>query len=246
MERDPGICREEGSVNPLICECNDSFLNNARATALGREHLEAAFASASPDFLEGAVGAGRGMSCFRLKGGIGSSSRIIDKTFRIINKTFSLGVLVLANFGDLSCLTVAGRPIGPEVEKFLDNPGSGDRGSIIIVIGTNAPLDARQLKRLARRSFIGVGRTGSFVGDGSGDVAVAFSTAYRVPHAAPEKGVVAYETLHESAIDLFFKGTAEAAEEAILNALVAAGSLRGRDGNERRGLSEFLPAILRK
>jgi D-aminopeptidase len=253
MERDPEICREEGSVNPLICECNDSFLNDARATALGREHLEAAFASASPGFEEGAVGAGRGMSCFQLKGGIGSSSRVIDVAVKGFGKkTFSLGVLVLANFGELSCLTMAGRVIGPEVEKLLLNepaPGalkSVDRGSIILVVGTDAPLDARQLKRLAKRAFIGVGRVGSFVGDGSGDVAIAFSTAYRVPHTPPETGVVVHETLHESGIDPFFKGTAEAAEEAILNALVAASPLRGRNGHERHSLSEFLPEILQR
>jgi D-aminopeptidase len=182
------------------------------------------------------------MSCFRLKGGIGSSSRIIEN---FASGVFHLGVLVLANFGDLSCLTVAGRLIGPEIEQLLRESElrEPDRGSIILVVGTDAPLDARQLKRLARRSFIGVGRTGSFVGDGSGDVAVAFSTACRLPHAAPEKRVIAYGALHESAIDPFFKATAEAAEEAILNALVAAQPLRGRDGNERRALSEFLPAI---
>jgi D-aminopeptidase len=121
-----------------------------------------------------------------------------------------------------------------------------DRGSIILVVGTDAPLDARQLKRLARRGFVGVGRTGSFVGDGSGDVAVAFSSAYRIPHTPPEGGVCVHETLHESYIDPFFKGAAEAAEEAILNALVAASPLKGRDGHERRSLSEFLPALLRR
>jgi D-aminopeptidase len=248
MERNPEICREEGSVNPLVCECNDSFLNDARATVLGREHLEAAFASASPDFEEGSVGAGRGMSCFGLKGGIGSSSRVIDAVKG--RKPFSLGVLVLANFGELSCLTLAGRTVGPKAEKLLKKPDSGnpgplDRGSVILLVGTDAPLDSRQLKRLARRGFIGVGRTGSFVGDGSGDVAVAFSTACRIPHVPPETGVVVQETLHESGIDPFFKGVAEATEEAVLNALVAASPLMGRDGHERRGLSEFLPEILR-
>ncbi|MDR1977431.1 MAG: P1 family peptidase [Synergistaceae bacterium] len=243
MERDAEICRTEGSVNPLICECNDSFLNDARASRLGREHLDAAFSSASPDFEEGAAGAGRGMSCFQLKGGIGSASRVFDAA----GGEFAVGALVLANFGELSCLTAAGRRIGPRVEALLAAPPSkstAERGSVIIVIATDAPLDARQLKRLAKRGFLGVGRTGSFVGDGSGDVAVAFSTAFRIPHTAPEGGRCVRETLHENLIDPFFKAAAEATEEAVLNALVAAEPMKGRDGNERRSLKEFLPAAL--
>jgi D-aminopeptidase len=272
MERDAEICRAEGSVNPVICECNDSFLNDARLSRLGREHLDAAFFSASSDFAEGSAGAGRGMSCFQLKGGIGSASRVVnlpaaDSTVpglsggneRIGN--FTVGVLVLANFGTLSCLTIAGRHLGPQIEAAMGAsmqasiqasiqastekaPEKGaERGSVIIVVATDAPLDSRQLKRLAHRSFLGIGRTGSFAGDGSGDVAVAFSTACRIPHASPENGCVLCKILHENHIDPFFKGTAEAVEEAVLNALAAAEPMKGRDGNQRRSLSEFLPAL---
>jgi D-aminopeptidase len=260
MGSDAGICREDGSVNPVVCECNDSFLNDARAARLSPEHLEAAFASASPDFEEGAVGAGRGMSCFQLKGGIGSASRIIAAApAENTKKTFTVGVLTLANFGRLPCLTAAGRGIGPSVARRMAGAGLEERleeaegksdfrehGSIVIVAATDAPLDARQLKRLARRSFIGVGRAGAFAGDGSGDIAVAFSTARRIPHASPESGIVVLETLHEDHIDPFFQAAAEATEEAILNALVTAAPLRGRDGNERRSLKEFLAEILRE
>jgi D-aminopeptidase len=253
MERDAEICRTEGSVNPVVCECNDSFLNDARASKLTRDHLDMAFSSASSDFEEGSVGAGRGMSCFQLKGGIGSASRVIDS--RAIDSkaagpsaggNYTLGVLVLANFGELSSLTIAGRHVGPRVEALLTEPSekAAERGSIIVVTATDAPLDARQLKRLAKRSFLGVGRTGSFAGDGSGDVALAFSTAWRIPHTSPENGCIVRQTLHEDRIDPFFKGTAEAVEEAILNALVAAGPMKGRDGNERRSLNEFLPTLL--
>ncbi|MDR3231674.1 MAG: P1 family peptidase, partial [Synergistaceae bacterium] len=181
MERNAEICRTAGSVNPVICECNDSFLNDARATRLGRAHLDAALDSASADFEEGAVGAGRGMSCFGLKGGIGSASR----AFETEERRFTVGVLVNANFGEPSCLTIAGRYVGPRLKRLLETPSIPDRGSIIIVVATDAPLDSRQLKRLSKRAFIGVGRTGSFVGDGSGDVAVAFSTACRVPRVSP-------------------------------------------------------------
>jgi D-aminopeptidase len=251
MERDAEICRAEGSVNPVICECNDSFLNDARAAELTREHLDAAFSSASSDFEEGSLGAGRGMSCFQLKGGIGSASRVVDSRVadsRVADsciENFTVGVLVLANFGELPCLTVAGRHAGPRVEALLAQPPerTAERGSVIVVVGTDAPLDSHQLKRLARRSFLGIGRTGSFAGDGSGDIALAFSTACRIPHASPEGGCVFRRTLHEDHINPLFKGTAEAAEEAVLNALVAAEPLKGRDGNQRRSLREFLPAL---
>lgn len=241
MERDAEICRTEGSVNPLICECNDSFLNDARASRLERRHLDLALAAASSDFEQGAVGAGRGMSCFQLKGGIGSASRVVDAA----GGRYTVGVLVNANFGELPCLTIAGRRIGPRIEKLLATEGEEERGSIIIVVATDAPLDSRQLKRLARRTFIGVGRTGSFVGDGSGDIAVAFSTACRVPHVAPEKGTVSCEMLHEDHINPLFHAAVESAEEAVLNALIAAEPVKGRDGNERRSLREFLPTAMR-
>ncbi|MDR1875718.1 MAG: P1 family peptidase [Synergistaceae bacterium] len=241
MERYPEICNTGGSVNPVVCECNDSFLNNARASRLTREHLDAALASAGVDFEEGAVGAGRGMSCFGLKGGTGSASRVIE----VAGRRFTVGVLVNANFGELSCLTIAGRHVGPRLGELLaQKETASDRGSIIVFAATDAPLDSRQLKRLCKRAFIGVGRTGSFVGDGSGDVALAVSTACRVPHESPGGGVVPRETLHEDHIDPFFRATAESTEEAVLNALAAADPLRGRDGNERRALREFLPTLM--
>lgn len=241
MEGDPEICDALGSVNPLVCECNDSFLNDARAARLGGEHLDAAMAAASSDFEEGAVGAGRGMSCFGLKGGIGSASRVVDAA----GHRFTVGVLVNANFGELPCLTLAGRRVGHRIEKRIAAGAESERGSIILVVATDAPLDSRQLTRLAKRSFLGVGRTGSFVGDGSGDVAVAFSTACRLPHISPEGGLVSGKILHEDHINPLFQATAESAEEAVLNALYAAVPLRGRDGNERRSLNEFLPEVLK-
>ena len=240
MDRDAEICRTDGSVNPLICECNDSFLNDARACRLGPAHLEAAIFGAVSDFDEGSVGAGRGMSCFQLKGGIGSASRV----FEIADRPFTVGVLVNANFGELACLTAGGQNVGSRVQKLLNAEKTEERGSIILVVATDAPLDSRQLKRLCKRTFIGVGRTGSFVGDGSGDIAVAFSTACRLPHTSPEGGCVVRETVHEDHINPFFKATVEASEEAVLNALVSAEPLKGRDGNERRSLNEFLPRIM--
>ncbi|NLL36857.1 MAG: S58 family peptidase [Fretibacterium sp.] len=239
LEEHPAICTSEGSVNPLICECNDSYLNDARRSRLGREHLDSALAAACLDFDEGSVGAGRGMSCFGLKGGIGSASR----TVTVCGQTFTVGALVNANFGQISCLRLGGRLLGPELERRLAQASTGDKGSIIIILATDAPLDARQLRRLARRSFIGVGRTGSYVGDGSGDLALAFSTFSVVPHKAPEGGILTSQTLHEDFIDPFFKAAALATEESVCNALVSATATTGRAGHHRFALADLLPEL---
>lgn len=236
MDNHEEICKEGGSINPLVCECNDSYLNNARATFLGRGHLEEALCKASSDFAQGSVGAGRGMSCFQLKGGIGSASRVVN----LPGRDYSLGVLVNANFGELGCLSIHGKKVGEEIAAKLKAEKEREKGSIIVVIATDAPFDSRQLKRISKRSFIGIGRTGSFVGDGSGDLAVAFSTASRIPHTSASS-VLTLPVLHEDHINPFFKAAAEATEEAVLNALFAAEPLVGRDGNRRRALSEFLP-----
>ena len=242
MEEHPEICTTAGSVNPVVCECNDTFLNDARAAALGRAELDAALAAASSDFRQGAVGAGRGMTCFGLKGGIGSASRQV----RIGARTFTLGVLVNANFCVMEHLVLGGRLAGPDVCRLTAEPDPGDEresGSIILVLGTDAPLTARQLTRVARRSFVGVGRTGSFVGDGSGDIALAFSTAIRIPHEAPEDGLIRIPSIHEDWIDPLFQAAAEASQEAVVSALLCAEMVRGRAGHTRRALRDLLPGL---
>ncbi len=243
MEEHPEICATDGSVNPVVLECNDSFLNDARRSRLGREHLDAALDSAATDFAEGAVGAGRGMSCFHLKGGIGSASRVVE----LCGREFVVGVLVNANFGRMEDLILAGRPVGSALRALTEGEVRREResGSIVLVVATDAPLDSRQLVRLARRSFVGVGRTGSFAGDGSGDIALAVSTAARLPHKAPQGGTLEHRVLHEDCIDPFFKAAAEAAEESVLSALLSAGDLAGRDGHARRGLAGLLPCLER-
>ncbi|MDO4786644.1 MAG: P1 family peptidase [Fretibacterium sp.] len=239
MEEHPEICATDGSVNPVVCECNDSFLNDARQARLSREHLDAAIDSAAADFAEGAVGAGRGMSCFHLKGGIGSASRLVA----LSGRDFVVGALVNANFGRMEDLILSGRRVGPQLRALTEAAPDRESGSVIIVLATDAPLDSRQLARLARRSFIGIGRTGSSVGDGSGDIALAVSTSERIPHKAPPEGTVALRVLHEDHIDPFFKAAVEATEESVLNALAAAEDLRGRDGHLRLGLAGLLPGL---
>ena len=150
MDEHSEICTTDGSVNPVVLECNDSYLNDARQARLGREHLDAAFGAAASDFGEGAVGAGCGMSCFNLKGGIGSASRVVETCGR----EFTLGALVNANFGRMEDLILAGRPIGSALRALTsaESNREGDKGSIVIVLATDAPLDSRQLARLLTRS----------------------------------------------------------------------------------------------
>jgi D-aminopeptidase len=160
----PGIGRGLPTVNPLVLECNDGYLNDLQAFAVDEAHFLQAYAACSTQFAQGAVGAGRGMSCFELKGGIGSASRIAATTAG----PFTLGALVLANFGRLEALTLAGRRIGPLlVQRLKAGPAVPELGSIIMLLASDAPLDARQLRRLAVRASAGLARTGSDFGHGS-------------------------------------------------------------------------------
>ncbi len=175
-------------------------------------------------------GPGTGMSCFGLKGGIGSASR----SLAVAGREFCLGVLVLANFGRTGDLVLPdGRRIDPAA------PPLPDAGSVIVVMATDLPLGYRQLRRVARRAGVGVARVGSFWGNGSGDIALAFTTANRVPHA-PARDLLDQRVLAEERIDLVFRAMADATQEAVLDALAAAEPMTGRDGHHRRALREFL------
>ena len=228
----PDIGRETGTVNPAVFECNDGFLNDIRALSVREEHVLRAIASADPDFEEGAVGAGRGMSCYQLKGGIGSASRIVEYG----GASFTLGALVLSNFGQMEDLTVDGRKLGGAI--FGIAPPENEQGSIIAVLATDAPLTERQLKRVARRASVGITRTGAFIGNGSGEIALAFTTANRVFHdeTSPVRRIGMF---NENEINLLFRATVEATEEAVLNSMVCAEAVTGRDGHTRRSLAEF-------
>ena len=235
----PESGRSLPTVNPLVFECNDGFLNDIQRMALGDEHYLQAWAAASADFEQGAVGAGRGMSCFELKGGIGSASR------RVAGSGYTLGALVLANFGKLPQLTVAGQPVGLHLAASSSprrgevSRGATEQGSIILLLATDAPLDARQLRRLALRAGAGLARTGSVFGHGSGDIALAFSTAYTVPHLI-ERPMPSIAMLHDGVLDPLFLAAADACEQAILNALWHARSVTGRDGHGRECLADLL------
>ncbi len=231
MAAHPKLGREWATVNPLVFECNDGYLNDIRALAVTEEHYRTALESASSDFVQGCVGAGRGMSAFELKGGIGTASRRAGD--------YTVGALVLANYGRLGTLTLAGRPLGPALTRPTKRGDDAEKGSIIMLLATDAPLDARQLRRLALRAGAGLARTGSVFGHGSGDIALAFSTAYTLPHL-PERPMPALAMLHETRLDPLFYAAADATEQAIIHALWHAEPVRGRDGHKRRTLREIL------
>jgi D-aminopeptidase len=245
MEQNPEIGSTTGTVNPIVCECNDMYLNDIRGLHVKTEHVFEALANVSEEFSEGGVGAGTGMSCYGLKGGIGSASRVV--TFD--EKDYTVGVLVMSNFGRPGDLLIDGVAVQRQTAALTSAQTTAqhtscddqrDKGSIIMIVATDLPLTERQLKRIARRTEVGLVRTGSYVGHGSGDIALAFSTAHRIPHEGA--GVlIPLSMLAEDRLDLVFRAVAEATEEAILNSLVTAETTVGRDGNRRESLRTFWP-----
>ena len=178
------------------------------------------------------------MVCHSLKGGVGSASRQVE----IDGHTYTIGVLVQSNHGSLKDLIIAGKPAGRIIDAAL-NCSAPDKGSIISVMATDIPLSSRQIGRVIRRASVGLARLGSFIGHGSGEVMLGFTTANRVPHA-PEKGVMDFRAVSENRIDSLFRAMAEAEEEAVLNSMVTARTVTGYDGTVKRSLSEFMDAIL--
>lgn len=237
----PQIGREWSTVNPLVFECNDGYLNDIQALAVSERHYNEACKAASVDVASGAVGAGRGMSCFDLKGGIGQASRVVD----VAGQRYTVGALVLANFGRLPMLTIDGTPLGRvlagRAAKAAATASKPEQGSIIMIVATDAPLDARQLKRLSLRAAAGLARTGSVYGHGSGDIALAFSTAYTVPHDADF--IALPPMLADARLDPLFRACADSVEQAILEALWSATSVTGRDGHRRLSLHDAAPDL---
>ncbi len=231
-------CNQDGvrlrSVNPVICECNDASLNDIQHRAVREKHVLKAISEASEDFEEGAVGAGRGMTCHGLKGGIGSSSRLIE----LEGREYVLGVLALTNHGSMKDLTISGENVGLRIQKEITE-SLPDKGSCIVIMATNLPLSDRQLRRVVRRAGVGLARLGSFIGHGSGEVFLGFTTANRVPHSADE-AFIPMSVLHEDHIDKAFRAMAEATEEAVLNSMLTAETVCSVGGTIRRSLAEFM------
>ncbi|MCR4466969.1 P1 family peptidase [Burkholderia sp. SCN-KJ] len=246
IEKNPQIGRDWPTVNPLVFECNDGYLNDIQAFAVTAAHYDEACNTAARDFARGAAGAGRGMSCFDLKGGIGSASRVAVAAGR----PYTVGALVLANFGRLPMLMLGGVPVGRIVAQRRaaadaqpTHAAPPEQGSIILLLATDAPLDARQLSRLARRAGAGLARTGSVYGHGSGDIALAFSTAYTIAHDASTVALPAL--VADAALDPLFMAAAESVEHAIADALLQAVTVTGRDGHVRQSLRDAVPDLER-
>lgn len=237
-------CKEDGVIvttfNPVVGECNDSRLNNISERVIKEEQVLSAIENASKDFSQGDVGAGKGTICFGLKGGIGSSSRVIH----LGNKKYHIGVLVQTNFGKTEDLIIDGMPIGKAIKKEI-TPSVTDKGSILSIIATDLPLSSRQLSRLLKRAAIGLGKTGSYIGNGSGDIMIGFSTANTFLHNEP-LAVCDYKFLNENFLDNPFHAVIEAEEEAILNSLIAADTVVGYNGEIRYGLGAFLEGYLKE
>lgn len=263
MQRYPDIGITDDTLTPVVAECDDSRLNDSQGRHVSPEDVVHALETATIGPVpEGSVGAGTGMVSYQFKGGIGTASRVLPSE----DGGYRVGVLVNANHGRRHELMIAGVPVGQVYNSDLpivshkaqkestvaalgEFPGEvpqrrQDSGSIIIIIATDAPLDARQLSRLSRRATIGLARTGSISHHGSGDFVLAFSTGNVIPHY-PEHPTFFMAHMADTHINPLFQATVEATEEAILNALLQATTVTGRDGRRFEAISvERLRSIL--
>lgn len=226
------------SVNPIVGETNDGRLNDIQGRHIQRSHVLQAIENANDETVkEGNIGAGTGTVCFGFKGGIGSASRKLPDEFG----GYTVGVLVQTNFGGV--LQIDGVPVGQELGKYYlkDQLNESPDGSCMIVVATDAPLDARNLKRLAKRAFLGLGKTGGIASNGSGDYVIAFSTAenLRIPYQSDSK-FQTQKVLRNSAMSPLFMAANEATEEAILNSLFAAETMTSKK-REKEIKIEALP-----
>lgn len=220
------------SVNSVVCECNDGSINAIESFGITCQDVEAAFSAATDDFAEGAVGAGRGMVCHGLKGGIGSASRIVS----LNGVDYTLGVLLLSNHGALSDLAVDGDPIGRRIANGMPEC---DKGSIIVIMATDIPLTDRQIKRVLKRISTALARVGSRIGHGSGEVFIGFSTGNRFPLSS-STDLISLQMLNEDKIDLLFRAVSEATEDALLKSMLHAASCVNRDGTLVHSLADYM------
>jgi len=225
---------------PVVAETWDGYLNDINGFHVKPEDAFHALDTAHTGLVEeGSVGGGTGMICNDFKGGIGTSSRVLDTR----EGGYTVGVLVQCNYGSRPQLRIAGVPVGKEIPDHVVH--DDDTGSIIVVVATDAPLLPNQLKRVARRVSLGLGRDGSYSGDGSGDIFIAFSTAN--PGAGGSKGLHQITMLPNESLDSIFLATVQATEEAIVNAMVAAETMTGINDHTVIGLPhDRLREVLKK
>lgn len=233
IKRYPEIGISDDTLTPVVAECDDSRLNDSQGRHVSETDVMAALdVAAGGPVAEGSVGAGTGMVSYGFKGGIGTASRRLPEA----EGGYKVGVLVNANHGRREELVVAGVPVGKLYGKDELASLAGGEGSIIIIIATDAPLDARQLGRLAKRAALGLARTGSTARHGSGDFMLAFSTGNTIPHY-PKDRTFPMTHLADTHLNPLLSATVEATEEAILNALTMATTMVGRDGRRVEAIS---------
>lgn len=229
IARYPGIGIQDDTLTPVVAECDDGRLNDIQGRHVSEaDVIKALDGARGGPVAEGTVGAGTGMVSYGFKGGIGTSSRVLPSA-----EGYTVGVLVNANSGRRDELVMGGVPVG---KLYGDaKAAAGSEGSIIIVIATDAPLDARQLKRLAKRAALGLARTGSTARHGSGDFILAFSTGNVIPHY-PKEHTFPFTAFADTHLNPLFAATVEATQEAILNALTMATTVVGRDGHKAEAI----------
>jgi D-aminopeptidase len=241
LQHGPGLPLEDWWSLPVVAETWDGYLNDINGFHVKAEDADAAMRDAHGGAIaEGNVGGGTGMICFEFKGGTGTASRQLPEKVG----GYTVGVLVQCNFGTRHLLRIAGAPVGYEITG--NTVWDDDTGSIIVVVATDAPLLPSQMKRIAKRVTLGLGRLGSISGDGSGDIFIAFSTA-NAGAGLEQKKPVALQMLPNNRMDALFEATVQATEEAVVNALVAAKTMTGADGHTVEALPhDRLREVLRK
>jgi D-aminopeptidase len=247
LRRFPEDARDANFSLPVVAETWDGFLNDVFGFHVKKEHvfqaMDGAVSSAAGTVVEGSVGGGTGMIAYGFKGGIGTSSRRLDDG----DGAYTVGVLVQSNHGRRNRLTIAGVPVGKDIPDLLPEPGkhADGEGSIIVIVATDAPLLPMQLERLARRAALGIGRVGGAGENTSGDILLAFSTAN--PSVARAGAPVQLTMLPNDRMDPLFWATVDATEEAIVNAMIAAETMKGAGGNTVHALPhDRLREILKK
>ncbi len=233
LEQNNDIGAVTGTVNCIITECNDGRLNDIRGLHVREEHVYEAIKNAAEIFEEGAVGSGTGMCCYGLKGGIGSSSRVIT----LDNIEYTVGAIVMSNFGRRGDLIINGEKVGEKIEKA--DISDMEKGSVIIVIATDIPLSERQLKRVSKRSIVGLGRTGSYLGNGSGDICISFTTANKIKHYS-DTDIIDIKMVDDNKLDNIFKAVIETVEESVISSLYHGETTVGVNGNEIKSLKDYL------
>lgn len=227
--QNPDIGITTSTVNPVVCECSDGYLNDIQGRHVKKNHVLEAIKNASNKVTEGNVGAGTGMMAFGLKAGVGTASRIIESE----DAKYTLGVLVLSNFGRREDLRFLSKKIDLRPENEHNNREKNTGGSIIVVVATDAPLTSRQLNRICKRAPLGISRTGGYASHGSGDIIIGFSTKNTLNH--DDKNVKReIEVVNENSKEFqkLLAATVDATEEAILNSLLMAETIDGRDNHE--------------